>query len=409
HRAIPDFLTWRHSCSCVLNDLPTNGYDRNDVERLCAHLICLRDMREEVLVRSRLSYVWFSKECDPVFRRIDDNSEMSIYDFMTLPSWGDAKVVEESHHLTSSLLEHVPLHTTAPAAEGFAQLRKRNLRKRASEPGSSTPELGQTEGVDEADLTDFCAEVENSLERNEGISTRAVSAPTLRLGKRLGAPPSMVVISAFGPSHVGTLFPASTSGRSFSLGGVVVNGHVRKSEAEVVRRQIGPLHMFPLAPGPYHMPYPYEGVSSPLYTKEEWGGPHAPESNILCKDIFKDPDVCRKALDKTITPAELKRTESLLPLELSNRVNVLSALLVSHGLLHLEVTSLDDKLEKLKGYYDALSQENRELCYQRDATSEDVKKLQSQLTDAKAASAVLTEELTCNAPTQKGRSITNMV
>ncbi|GKG31597.1 hypothetical protein Tco_0426547, partial [Tanacetum coccineum] len=85
--------------------------------------------------------------------------------------------------------------------------------------------------------------------------------------------------------------------------GVVVNGHVGKSGAEVVRRQINPLDslaysalardaeydqipkddfgtatrseeieltLFPLAPGPYHMPYPYEGVSYPLYTKEEW-------------------------------------------------------------------------------------------------------------------------------------------
>ncbi|GJY82105.1 hypothetical protein Tco_0494856, partial [Tanacetum coccineum] len=91
------------------------------------------------------------------------------------------------------------------------------------------------------------------------------------------------------------------------------------------------LTLFPLAPGPYHMPYPYEGVSSPLYTKEEWDGPHAPECNILCIDIFKDPDVCRRALDQTITPAKLRRSGYLLPLELSNHVNILSALLVSHG------------------------------------------------------------------------------
>ncbi|GJV07154.1 ribonuclease H-like domain-containing protein [Tanacetum coccineum] len=115
---IPDFLTWKHSCSCVSDDLPTDGYDWNDVERLCARLIYLREIREEVLVRSVLSSVWFNKECDPVFRRIDDNSEMSIYDFMTFPSWGDAKVVEESYHLSSSLLECVSPHTTAPAGEG---------------------------------------------------------------------------------------------------------------------------------------------------------------------------------------------------------------------------------------------------------------------------------------------------
>ncbi|GKA57626.1 hypothetical protein Tco_0756814 [Tanacetum coccineum] len=118
-RAIPDYLTWRHSCSCVSDDLPTDGYDRNNVERLCARLICLHEMREQVLVRSGLSSVWFNKECYPVFRRIDDNAEMSIYDFMTLPSWGDAKVTKESHHLSSSLLERVPSHTTGPSTVHF--------------------------------------------------------------------------------------------------------------------------------------------------------------------------------------------------------------------------------------------------------------------------------------------------
>ncbi|GKD96070.1 hypothetical protein Tco_1379967 [Tanacetum coccineum] len=361
-----------------IDDLPTDGYDRNDVERLSARLICLCEIRENVLVRSGLSSVWFNKECDPVFRRIDDISEMSIYNFMTLPSWGDAKVFEESHHHSLSLLESVSSHTTALTAEGTMILlptpdeivaslldprltkeskgplqvrvrsasdtaletsrpsKKRNVKKRTSEPGSSSPELG--------------------------ISTRAVLVPTPRVGKRLGAPPSMVVVSASGPSHVGTSFPASTSGRSFSLGGVAVSGRAGKSEAEVMRRQLNPLDslarsalacdaeydkisvddfgtatrgeeidltLFPLALGLYHMPYPYEGISSPLNTKDEWDGPHAPESNILCKDIFMDPDVCRKALNRTITPSKLRRTESLLPFELSKRVNVLSALLVS--------------------------------------------------------------------------------
>ncbi|GKB14827.1 hypothetical protein Tco_0848750 [Tanacetum coccineum] len=40
-------------------------------------------------------------------------------------------------------------------------------------------------------------------------------------------------------------------------------------------------------------------------------------------------------------------------------------------LLCSEVTSLDDKLEKLQRDYDALGQENRELCSQRDAASEE--------------------------------------
>ncbi|GKG57589.1 hypothetical protein Tco_0587187, partial [Tanacetum coccineum] len=46
------------------------------------------------------------------------NVEMSIYDFITLPSWSDAKIAKESHHLSLSLLERVPLQTTTPATEG---------------------------------------------------------------------------------------------------------------------------------------------------------------------------------------------------------------------------------------------------------------------------------------------------
>ncbi|GKD58849.1 putative reverse transcriptase domain-containing protein, partial [Tanacetum coccineum] len=381
-RDIPDYLTWRHSCSCVSDDLPTDGYDRNDVERLCARLIRLCEMREEVLVRSRLSSVWFNKEYE-------------IAAFLS-----DSRLVKKSKG----------------SSQASRPSKKRKLQKRASEAGSSAPELDQVEGADEADLADLCAEIEDSLKRDEGISMRVVSAPTPRLGKRLGAPPFIAVVSASEPSHVGTSAPASTSGRSLSLLGVVASGCVGKSEAEVMRRQMDPLDclacsalardaeydqipnddfgiatrgeeidltLFPLAPGPYHMPYPYEGISSPL-----------------------------KALDRTITPAELRRTESLLPLELSNHVNVLSALLISHGyelnshyanldsskahlheklnkkkvdvkLLYSEVTSLDSKLENLKRGYDALGQENRELCSQRDAAFEEVKKLQSQLTDDK--------------------------
>nr|GEY06649.1 hypothetical protein [Tanacetum cinerariifolium] len=238
---------------------------------------------------------------------------------MTLPSWGDAKVAEEPHHLSLPLLERVPSYTTAPAAEEamillptpnetVASLPDSRLRKRSLEAGSSTLELGQAEGVDEADLTNFCAEIENSLERDEGISARAASTPTPRLGKRLGAPPSMADVSACGPSHGGTLVHASTSGHGLSLGVVVVSGYVGKSEAEVLRCRVDPLDslscsaldrdveydriseddfvttthgeeinltLFPLAPGPYQMSYPYKGASSPSYTREEWNGHHA--------------------------------------------------------------------------------------------------------------------------------------
>ncbi|GKA79243.1 hypothetical protein Tco_0785839 [Tanacetum coccineum] len=206
---------------------------------------------------------------------------------MTLPSWGDAMVAEESHHLSSSLLERVSSHTTTPATEGamiplptpdeiVASLSDPCLAKKSKDPS-------QAEGMDEADLTDLCAEIENSLKRDEGTSTRSALAPTLRLGKRLGAPHSKAVVSASGPSHVGTSLVAC------ELLGAAVSGHAGKSGAEIPEDDFGTatrgeeidLTLFPLTPGPYQMSYPYEGAYSPPYTKEEWNGPHAPEDNIL--------------------------------------------------------------------------------------------------------------------------------
>ncbi|GJR81398.1 hypothetical protein Tco_0152183 [Tanacetum coccineum] len=432
-RAIPDHLTWRHSHSCASDDLPTDGYNRNDVEQLCVHLIRLREMREE----------------------------------------GDSKIVEEPHHLSEPMLKRILPYTTALAAEdaliplptpdevaaaqpdpclakkskGPLQERtqsapvtiskpsqpskKRRLRKRASEASFSAPELGQADSLNEANIINLCMELEDSMKRDKGTSIRVASVPTPRLGKRLVPSPLVAVASVSGPAHVGISALASTSGCSLALGGSSAGSFVGKSEAKDMRRQMDPLDalvhsalshdaeydeiskddfstatrseeieltLFPLAPGPYHMPYPYEGVSSPLYTKEEWDGPHALESNILCKDIFKDPNICRKALDRTITPAELRRTESLLPLELLNHVNVLGSLLVSHGyelnssytdlvaskvrlqewfdrkkgdvkLLRSEVTYLDNNLEKVQRDCDALGQENKDLRSLRDVTS----------------------------------------
>ncbi|GJW34359.1 hypothetical protein Tco_0054391 [Tanacetum coccineum] len=158
------------------------------------------------------------------------------------------------------------------------------------------------------------------------------------------------------------------------------------------------LTFFPLAPGPYVIPYLFEGDSSPLYTKQKWDGPYLPENNILCKDIFRDPDVCRKALDRTVTLAELRMTESLLPLELSNCFNVLSTIMVSHGMeLNTRYTNLvaskaltQEKLEHKLGYVKDLRSEVTTLDKKLERTQRDYG---AQLTNANASSAELTDEL----------------
>ncbi|GJS16228.1 putative ribonuclease H-like domain-containing protein [Tanacetum coccineum] len=142
--AIPDYLIWRHSHSCVSDDLPLNGYDQNHVEQLCVHFIKLREINEAIIFRSGLSSVWSNQLCDLVFRRMDDNSVMSIYDFMNLPSGGGGAKVTAAQ----------PDLVLAKKSKALAR--------------SSTPVLEQTEDVEDADISNFCADLENSLLGNEG-------------------------------------------------------------------------------------------------------------------------------------------------------------------------------------------------------------------------------------------------
>ncbi|GJY35688.1 putative reverse transcriptase domain-containing protein [Tanacetum coccineum] len=312
----------RHSHSCISNDLPIDGYDRNDVERLCARVIRLREMKEEKA----------------------DDAEMSSYDFMTLPSWGDAKTVEELHHLFVPILDR-----------------------------------GSVKGLD--DVTDFYVDLENSLDRTGSTLARVVSTPTPHLGKRLEPPPSSLFVAISESLQIGGSVHASTSIHDFARKGYATNGFAGNPGSEDVRRCLDPLDI--LARGalardsePLCHTLPFYGNPSPPYSWQQWDGPHALVDNILAKEIFRDPDVYKRDLDRTITLAELRRTKSLLPLELMNRVNVLCALLVSHGTkLNNHYSNLVNRKsrtqEKVDNKTNVLAQENRELCSQNEASSKE--------------------------------------
>ncbi|GJX19352.1 reverse transcriptase domain-containing protein [Tanacetum coccineum] len=229
-------------------------------------------------------------------------------------------------------------------------------------------------------------ELEDSLKRSDNIPVRVVSAPLPHLGSATsgfaGKPGAKDVRCCLDPLDT---LARSTLARDSEYDQIPEDDFATASRGEEID-----LTFFPLSPGPYVIPYSFDGESYPPFTKQQWDGPHLPENNILCKETFRDPNVFRKALDHTITPVELRRTESLLPLDLLNRVNVLSALLVSHGMelntrytnlvksmahtkeklkhksgyvkeLRSEVTTLDKKLEGALKDYSALDQENKEL------------------------------------------------
>nr|GEV15851.1 reverse transcriptase domain-containing protein [Tanacetum cinerariifolium] len=95
-RGTSDFgLDVSFDTSASLEYMP--GLARASLGKLCARLTGLHEINEAVLVWFGLNSVWFNKKCYLVFRRKNDNSEMSIYGFTTLPTRENAKVVEESH------------------------------------------------------------------------------------------------------------------------------------------------------------------------------------------------------------------------------------------------------------------------------------------------------------------------
>ncbi|GKD95102.1 hypothetical protein Tco_1374939 [Tanacetum coccineum] len=259
--------------------------------------------------------------------------------------------------------------------------------------------MEQVEGLDDA--SDFWVDLENSLERTGSTPARAISAPTPYLGKRLGPPPSSSFVAISEMLQIGGSVRASTSGHDFAQKCSATGGFAGKPKAEDVRHCLDPLDtlarnalahdleydqlseddfsnasriedidltLFPLALGPYVTPYPFS------------------------TQIFKDPDVYKRALDHTITLAELRRMESLLPLELVDRVNVLSTLLVSHG------TELNNRYSYLVNRKSRTQKKlDRKMKYVKEFRSEvttlDEKLEKSQLTNAKDFTAGLSDEL----------------
>ncbi|GKA48062.1 hypothetical protein Tco_0741020 [Tanacetum coccineum] len=136
---------------------------------LCACLARLRDVNEAVLIQFGLSFARFKQKYGPVFRRKDDNSVYRFHSIQRVLNHTFTPTVEGTH---------VPRPTQEEVVVGQPK-RKRRVKRKASEAGSSAPAVEQAEDVDNVDLseTDYCAYLEGTemnshytaLEKHEKI------------------------------------------------------------------------------------------------------------------------------------------------------------------------------------------------------------------------------------------------
>nr|GFC59558.1 hypothetical protein [Tanacetum cinerariifolium] len=70
--------------------------------------------------------------------------------------------------------------------------------------------------------------------------------------------------------------------------------------------------LLPIVQGSYYIIYPYNegfGSKSPPYTKDDWEDIHGVNLDVRKKELYKDPKVCRTALDRFLTLAETHRRQ----------------------------------------------------------------------------------------------------
>ncbi|GJS03232.1 malonyl-coenzyme A:anthocyanin 3-O-glucoside-6''-O-malonyltransferase-like protein [Tanacetum coccineum] len=344
-------------------------------------LFRLRDIPEGVLVRSGLSRVWRNPMCNPVLRR-SDNTVMSIHDFICMPSLEKATVREEPHELGTSILGRVADRTTPPAPAGTTIPRaspKEILSQRVSRAGSSGLAAGdEVEQTDDGTLNDdgqrdgseFAREDVwnlNDVGQGEHINVIPLRIFDPSLGLDVTYPPILlpdkeveahaelsggvrrttrasshashsVIEDVSSPAQEAMATPGTQpldtdagTDEIASDGNVdsYFDARVSNTTRDVLERDL-----LSFVPRPYYIPYPYDennGCESPPYTKDDWDEIHGVNLGLQRKELYKDPKVCRTAIDHFPTPAEIHRLHELSSVELSDRMSVLQCQLITHG------------------------------------------------------------------------------
>ncbi|GKB56725.1 hypothetical protein Tco_0912911 [Tanacetum coccineum] len=240
-------MPWRHPDSCVTDEVHTN-FNQDHVNRIKAHIVKLYDIPEGVLFLSGVSRVRRNPMCDPMLRR--SNNTVTKAD----------NAAKQKASSRSEVSTNVTKNTKSS--------------KKGSKAGSSGQAAGgevdqvdddTLDDGDQRDDTEFAMEDIESL--NDVIQDKEVE-PHVELSG--GA--RKTTRASFYASH-GKLVSLLTSPLDYTKNGSDDNvdpyyeARVGYTAGDVLER-----YLFPLVPGPYYTPYPYDegsGNDSPPYTKDD--------------------------------------------------------------------------------------------------------------------------------------------
>ncbi|GJV84386.1 hypothetical protein Tco_1524284 [Tanacetum coccineum] len=298
---------------------------------------------------------------------------MSIYDFLCMPSLDNVTIREEPHKIGTSILGRVADRTTSPAPAGTAIPRasleeiavtrpdpkvvtkadhaakqkastrpmiSTNAAKktRSSKTGSGASSSGhasrdEVEQTDDGTLDDDDQRdgPEFAMEGNESLND---VSPGSRASSGAFWGVRRTTRASFRALHAPDTQPLDTDADADEIasdGNIdpYFDARVSNTARDVLERDL-----LPFFPGPYYIPYPFDegsGSESPPYTRDDWEEIHGVNLGLRQKELYKDPKVCRTALDRFPTPAETHRLRELSSVELSDRMSVLQCQLITHG------------------------------------------------------------------------------
>ncbi|GKC95182.1 hypothetical protein Tco_1160624 [Tanacetum coccineum] len=269
----------RHPSSAIDDPKPPTGsYSREDVRRLSAHIVKLRDMLD------RVSVFMIFYACPSGTGLRFKRSLIMILDPLYKGSLSTAPTATINATIPDPTLED--LATSTPITKSSRSTSRSNLF------------VGDDDEEIDDDDDDACVEIP--------LITPIHSYATIPTGRNQGggsAPPFAEGPSTQGKAVMSDVTDASSGG-----------------------------DFFPFTPRPYYATYPVDGVVASSYkvSQEELDGPHQPTLTIFTKDIFNDPSICKIVVDQFLTPREMVRIEDLTDDQLVAKMSVLHCVMMSH-------------------------------------------------------------------------------